>query len=338
MKILITGAAGFIGHHTADKLLSKGHEIIGIDNLNDYYPVHLKTSRLEQLGINLNGASYNQQVISGTHHNYTFIKLDIEDRESLQALFKTEQFDAVINFAAQPGVRYSIENPYTYVQTNVVGFLNILECCRHNKIQHLIYASSSGIYGKNTKIPFSESDRTDTPVSLYAATKKADELMAFTYTTLYKINTTGLRFFTVYGPWGRPDMAPMLFANAIVKGEPIKVFNNGNLSRDFTFIDDIVEGVSRVVEKEPGEEAAAKIYNIGCGHPTQLMDFIHTLEESIGKKAEIAFLPMQKGDVYQTYADTTQLENDFGYKPKTLLENGIKEFVKWFKTYYQAQN
>ena len=337
MKILITGAAGFIGHHTADKLLSKGHEIIGIDNLNDYYPVLLKTSRLEQLGINLNGASYNQQVISGTHHNYTFIKLDIEDRESLQALFKTEQFDAVINFAAQPGVRYSIENPYTYVQTNVVGFLNILECCRHNGIRHLIYASSSGIYGKNTKIPFSESDRTDTPVSLYAATKKADELMAFTYTTLYKFNTTGLRFFTVYGPWGRPDMAPMLFANAIVKGEPIKVFNNGNVSRDFTFIDDIVEGVSRVVEKEPGEEAAAKIYNIGCGHPTQLMDFIHTLEESIGKKAEINFMPMQKGDVYQTYADTTQLENNFGYKPKTLLENGIKEFVKWFKTYYQAQ-
>lgn len=335
MKILITGAAGFIGHHTASKMLSKGHKIIGIDNLNDYYSVNLKTSRLEQLGINLAGASYNQHIVSSSQPNYTFIKLDIEDRESLQTLFKSEKFDAVINFAAQPGVRYSIENPYTYVQTNVLGFLNILECCRLNMTRHLVYASSSGIYGKNSKIPFSESDRTDTPVSIYAATKKADELMAFTYTTLYKFNTTGLRFFTVYGPWGRPDMAPMLFANAIIKGEPIKVFNNGNLSRDFTFINDIVEGVSRVVEKASGEEATAKIYNIGCGHPTQLMDFIHILEESIGKKAKINFMQMQKGDVYQTYADTTQLENDYGYKPKTMLKDGIKKFVNWYKTFYK---
>ncbi len=335
MKILITGTAGFIGFHATNKFLEKGHSVIGIDNINDYYDVNLKFARLENAGISQSQIEYNKVVQSTLYKDYRFIKLNLEDRENLEAIFKAEKIDAVLNLAAQAGVRYSIQNPYSYIQSNIVGFLNILECCRHYSIKHLVYASSSSVYGKNAKIPFSEDDRVDNPVSLYAATKKADELMAFTYTNLYGFNTTGLRFFTVYGPWGRPDMAPMLFANAIIKGEPIKVFNNGNLSRDFTFIDDIVEGVVRVVETEPSESANAKVYNIGCGHPMQLMDFIHTLETAIGKKAEMNFLPMQQGDVYQTYADTTKLENDFGYKPKTLLKDGIERFVEWYKEFYK---
>ncbi len=335
MKILVTGTAGFIGSYVAKKLTEKGHLIVGLDNINDYYTPKLKFARLHEAGINESEIVYNKVVPSDTIFNYKFIKLNIEDKENLEFLFKTERFDAVLNLAAQAGVRYSIQNPYSYIQSNVVGFLNILECCRHYNIKHLVYASSSSVYGKNAKIPFSEDDRVDKPVSLYAATKKADELMAFTYTNLYGLNTTGLRFFTVYGPWGRPDMAPMLFANAIIKGEPIKVFNNGNLSRDFTFIDDIVEGVIRVVETESSESAESKVYNIGCGHPMQLMDFIHTLETAIGKKAEMNFLPMQQGDVYQTYADTTKLEKDFGYKPKTLLKDGIERFVEWYKEFYK---
>jgi len=336
MKILITGTAGFIGFHAANKFLKKGHSVIGIDNINDYYDVNLKFARLEKAGISQSQIEYNKVIQSTLHKDYRFIKLNLEDRENLESIFKTEKIDAVLNLAAQAGVRYSIQNPYSYIQSNIVGFLNILECCRHYNIKHLIYASSSSVYGKNAKIPFSEDDRVDNPVSLYAATKKADELMAFTYTNIYGFNTTGLRFFTVYGPWGRPDMAPMLFANAIIKGEPIKVFNNGNLSRDFTFIDDIVEGVVRVVETEPSENAEAKVYNIGCGHPMQLMDFIHTLETAIGQKAEMNFLPMQQGDVYQTYADTTKLENDFGYKPKTLLKDGIQKFVEWYMEFYKC--
>ena len=335
MKILITGTAGFIGFHAANQFLEKGHSVIGIDNINDYYDVNLKFARLEKAGISPSQIEYNKVVQSTLYKNYCFIKLNLEDRDNLESIFKTEKIDAVLNLAAQAGVRYSIQNPYSYIQSNIVGFLNILECCRHYNVKHLVYASSSSVYGKNAKIPFSEDDRVDNPVSLYAATKKADELMAFTYTNLYGFNTTGLRFFTVYGPWGRPDMAPMLFANSIIKGEPIKVFNNGNLSRDFTFIDDIVEGVLRVVETEQSKCAVAKVYNIGCGHPMQLMDFIHTLETAIGKKAEMNFLPMQQGDVYQTYADTTKLENDFGYKPKTLLKDGIERFVEWYKEFYK---
>ena len=335
MKILITGTAGFIGFHAANQFLEKGHSVIGIDNINDYYDVNLKLARLGNAGISPSQIEYNKVVQSTLHKDYRFIKLNLEDHENLESIFKTEKIDAVLNLAAQAGVRYSIQNPYSYIQSNIVGFLNILECCRHYNIKHLVYASSSSVYGKNAKIPFSEDDRVDNPVSLYAATKKADELMAFTYTNLYGLNTMGLRFFTVYGPWGRPDMAPMLFANAIIKGEPIKVFNNGNLSRDFTFIDDIVEGVVRVVETEPSENTETKVYNIGCGHPMQLMDFIHTLETAIGKKAEMNFLPMQQGDVYQTYADTTKLENDFGYKPKTLLKDGIERFVEWYKEFYK---
>ena len=336
MKYLITGTAGFIGFHAAKKILEKGHSVIGIDNINDYYDVNLKFARLENAGITQSQIGYNKVIQSTLYKEYRFIKLNLEDRENLESIFKTEKIDVVLNLAAQAGVRYSIQNPYSYIQSNIVGFLNILECCRHYNIKHLVYASSSSVYGKNAKIPFSEDDRVDNPVSLYAATKKADELMAFTYTNLYGFNTTGLRFFTVYGPWGRPDMAPMLFANAIIKGEPIKVFNNGNLSRDFTFIDDIVEGVVRVVETEPSENAEAKVYNIGCGHPMQLMDFIHTLETAIGQKVKMNFLPMQQGDVYQTYADTTKLENDFGYKPKTLLKDGIQKFVEWYMEFYKC--
>ncbi len=335
MKILVTGTAGFIGFYAVKKLAGKGHQIIGLDNINDYYTPKLKFARLQETGIEQSEIAYNKVVTSKTIPYYKFIKLNLEDKENLESLFKTENFDAVLNLAAQAGVRYSIANPYSYIQSNVVGFLNILECCRHYNVKQLVYASSSSVYGKNSKVPFSEDDRVDNPVSLYAATKKADELMAFTYSNLYGMNTTGLRFFTVYGPWGRPDMAPMLFTNAIIKGEPIKVFNNGNLSRDFTYIDDIIEGVVRVTERISAESSQAKVYNIGCGHPMQLMDFIHTLEKSIGKKAEMNFLPMQQGDVYQTFADTHKLENDFGYKPTTELKEGIEKFVEWYKKFYE---
>ena len=332
--ILITGAAGFIGSYAVKRILENGDNVVGIDNINEYYDVKLKFARLKNAGIEPTKIEYNKVIQSSLYKNYRFIKLNLEDREQLELIFKTGKIGIVLNLAAQAGVRYSIQNPYSYIQSNIVGFLNILECCRNYNIQHLVYASSSSVYGKNSKVPFSEDDRVDQPVSLYAATKKANELMAFTYTNLYGFNTTGLRFFTVYGPWGRPDMAPMLFANAITKGEPIKVFNNGNLSRDFTFIDDIIEGVVRVVEQEPSEKKEAKVYNIGCGHPMPLMNFIHTLEAAIGKKTEMIFLPMQQGDVYQTYADTTKLEKDFGYKPKTQLKDGIKRFVEWYKKFY----
>ena len=265
---------------------------------------------------------------------YRFVRMDITDKESIHNLFKEEQFDAVMNLAAQAGVRYSIENPYAYVQSNVVGFINLLEAARYNGIKHFVYASSSSVYGGNTKTPFSEEDRVDNQVSIYAATKKSNELMAHVYSKLYKLPTTGLRFFTVYGPWGRPDMAPMLFAKAILAGQPIKVFNNGNLSRDFTYIDDIVEGVVRIIDKIPEKEVPAEVYNIGCGHPVQLMDFIHTLEDCLGKKAQMEMLPMQKGDVYTTYADTSMLEKEIGYKGKVLLLEGIDKFVKWYNLYY----
>ena len=334
MKILITGAAGFIGFYAAIRLLEKGHSIVGIDNINDYYDINLKYARLNQLGVCESTINYNRPIRSSLFERFRFIKLNLEDRENIESLFKSEHFDVVLNLAAQAGVRYSIENPYTYIQSNIVGFLNILECCRNYDVKHFVYASSSSVYGKNAKVPFSEDDRVDTPVSLYAATKKADELMAYTYTSLYGFYTTGLRFFTVYGPLGRPDMAPMLFASAILKEQPIKVFNNGDLSRDFTFIDDIVEGLVRVVEREPQGDVQARVYNIGCGSPTRLMDFIQTLEDAIGKKAEMKFLPMQQGDVFQTYADTSKLEKDFGYKPGTQLKDGVEKFVKWFRMFY----
>ena len=311
MKVLVTGAAGFIGFHLVQRLLGRGDEVVGLDNLNAYYPVVLKEARLAQID----------------SERFRFVRMDLADREALPALFAAERFDAVVNLAAQAGVRYSVENPWAYVDSNVVGFLNVLECCRHYPVQHLVYASSSSVYGGNEKTPFSEEDRVDDPVSLYAATKKSDELMAGCYSRLYGIPATGLRLFTVYGPWGRPDMSPMLFASAILAGKPIKVFNHGDMLRDFTYVDDIVEGMVRVLDRRP---AAHTVYNIGCSNPVRLMDFISELERALGREAEKILLPMQPGDVYQTYADTSKLERELGYKPRVMLREGIDRFVAWY--------
>lgn len=339
MKILVTGAAGFIGSKLAYRLSQRGDEVIGLDNMNDYYDVRLKLGRLEECGI----ISRSKRFIDGSTResvlfpNYRFIKMDLADRGQMDELFKASQFDAVVNLAAQAGVRYSITNPYAYLDSNLVGFMNVLECCRHNSVMHLVYASSSSVYGMNDKVPFSEDDRVDNPVSLYAATKKANELMAHSYSKLYGLPCTGLRFFTVYGPWGRPDMAPMLFATAISRGEPIKVFNNGNLSRDFTYIDDIVEGTIQALDHTPVAENCPnavpwKIYNIGCSSPVQLMDFISEIENALGIEAKKIFLPMQQGDVLKTYADTSKLERECGYRPSTTLHEGIGRFIDWFKS------
>ncbi|MBQ0094383.1 MAG: NAD-dependent epimerase [Bacteroidetes bacterium] len=339
MKILVTGAAGFIGSKLAYRLSQRGDEVIGLDNMNDYYDVRLKFGRLEECGI----ISRSKRFIDGSTRestlfpNYRFIKMDLADRGQMDELFKASQFDAVVNLAAQAGVRYSITNPYAYLDSNLVGFMNVLECCRNNNIKHLVYASSSSVYGMNDKVPFSEDDRVDNPVSLYAATKKANELMAHSYSKLYGLPCTGLRFFTVYGPWGRPDMAPMLFATAISRGEPIKVFNNGNMSRDFTYIDDIVEGTIQALDHTPVAENCPnavpwKIYNIGCSAPVQLMDFISEIESALGVEANKVFLPMQQGDVLKTYADTSKLERECGYRPSTTLHEGIGKFIEWFKS------
>jgi len=333
MKILITGTAGFIGYFVAKRLLEQGHDVVGLDNINDYYDVRLKYGRLAETGIVENEIVYGNLTQSNNYSKYRFIKLNLEDRDNLQKLFEQEKFDIVCNLAAQAGVRYSIKNPYAYIDSNIVGFMNILECCRQNAIKHLVYASSSSIYGLNAKVPFSEDDRVDNPISLYAATKKANELMAYSYSHLYQIRTTGLRFFTVYGPWGRPDMAPMLFAKAISEGSPIKVFNNGDLSRDFTYIDDIVEGVIRVIEDKPNAGVNYEIYNIGCSQPVKLIDFIKTMEVALGKKANKIMMPMQQGDVYQTFADTSKLTFDFGYKPSISLKTGIDKFIKWYESF-----
>lgn len=339
MKILVTGAAGFIGFHLIRRLLERGESVIGIDSINDYYDTGLKFARLEATGISGHEAAEWGKSVRSSMGDYTFIRMGLEERESLQRLFAEQHFDALMNLAAQAGVRYSLENPYSYVESNVVGFVNLLECARNYPLKHFVYASSSSVYGGNTKTPFSEDDRVDNPTSLYAATKKSDELMANVYSKLFGIPTTGLRFFTVYGPWGRPDMAPMLFTKAILAGEAINVFNNGNLSRDFTYIDDIIEGVVRVIDRAPqitGErKVPAEIYNIGCGRPMQLMDFISTLEDTLGLKAKKRMLPMQKGDVYTTYADTSKLERDFGYKPHVGLKQGIEEFARWYMDYYK---
>ena len=335
MKILVTGVAGFIGSYVCKRLLSRGDEVVGLDNINSYYDVNLKYGRLGTLGIDKNAVDWYKFVQSNTSEQFRFVRINLEDKQAMRMLFANESFDKVVNLAAQAGVRYSIENPYAYVESNIDGFLNVLEGCRHYKVKHLVYASSSSVYGLNGKVPFSEKDSIAHPVSLYAATKKSNELMAHTYSHLYGIPSTGLRFFTVYGPWGRPDMAPMLFTKAILAGEPIKVFNNGNLSRDFTYIDDIIEGVVRVIDHAPVCEVPAEIYNIGYGHPMPLMDFIHMLEEKLGRKAEMTMLPMQQGDVYTTYADTTKLERDMGYKPHVSLNEGIGKFVEWYKEYYK---
>lgn len=338
MKILVTGAAGFIGFHLVKKLLERGDDVIGIDNINNYYDIRLKYARLAETGIKQSEIVDGLAVQSTDYTTYHFIKMDLQDREQLQKLFASEKFDIVVNLAAQAGVRYSIENPYAYIDSNIVGFINLLECARYNPVKHFVYASSSSVYGGNMKVPFSEEDNVDNPVSLYAATKKTNELMAHVYSKLYGIPTTGLRFFTVYGPWGRPDMAPMLFAKAILAGEPIQVFNNGNLSRDFTYIDDIIGGVVKVIDKVPAlnekKKVVAEIYNIGCGHPIQLMNFIRILEKELGREALKVMLPMQKGDVYITYADTKKLNNLLGYSENETLESGITKFIKWYKKFY----
>ena len=337
MKILVTGAAGFIGFHLCRSLLRKGHTVVGLDNINDYYDVNLKYARLNELGIVRGEAEIflNKSIGDLFNDSFEFVRMNLEDRENLPVLFNENKFDVVCNLAAQAGVRYSIENPESYIDSNIVGFLNILECCRHNKIKHLLYASSSSVYGENKKVPFSTSDNVDHPISLYAATKKSNELMAHTYSHLYNIPTTGMRFFTVYGPWGRPDMAPMLFSEAISKGKSIKVFNNGDMSRDFTYIDDIVNGIEILLKNAPSADKMKvpyKVSNIGNGTPQSLGDFIKAIETSFGKEAKKEFLPMQAGDVPQTWADISELEK-LGYKSSTKINEGIKLFVEWYKVY-----
>ena len=341
MKILVTGTAGFIGFHLALKLLERGDEVIGLDNINDYYDVNLKYARLAELGIDKNELEDNKLVSSKTFPKHKFVKMDLSDTTSIYNLFKKEKFDAVCNLAAQAGVRYSIENPHAYIDSNIKGFMNILEACRHNDVKNLSYASSSSVYGLNKSQPFKTSDHTDHPISLYAATKKSNEMMAHTYSHLYNISTTGLRFFTVYGPWGRPDMAPMLFADAILNDRDIKVFNHGNMSRDFTYIDDIVDGIVKVIDNPANpsiSNAPYKIYNIGNNAPVQLLDFIETLEMKIGIKAKKNFMDMQDGDVVSTYADTSDLIKDFDYKPDTKLADGIEQFVVWYREFYGRGN
>lgn len=344
MKILVTGAAGFIGFHVADDLVKRGQDVVGIDNINDYYDENLKYARLHELGINQEkdktSSNFGQEGLQFTHSskydNYRFLKLDITDLNSLERLFKDEKFDSVINLAAQAGVRYSIENPHAYIQSNIVGFVNILECCRLQEVSHLIYASSSSVYGERSKVPFSENEKVGMPVSLYAATKRSNELMAHSYSHLYGLATTGLRFFTVYGPWGRPDMAPMLFTDAIRNGRSINVFNDGNMQRDFTYVTDVVEGVVKLTLRLEEERSKSEIFNIGNSKPIQLMDFISGLEREMGKEAIKNFMPMQDGDVKMTYADSTKLEKAVGYKPTTDLNTGLHKFVHWYKAYHKS--
>lgn len=332
MKYLVTGAAGFIGSQVAQTLALQGHLVVGIDNLNDYYDPALKHARLERITTELTAQN--------CQDNFQFVRLDIADREAVAQLFANEKFERVIHLAAQAGVRYSIDNPMAYVDSNLVGMMTILEGCRHHKVQHLVYASSSSVYGNQEKVPFSETDAVDTPISLYAATKKANELMAHTYSHLYQLPTTGLRFFTVYGPWGRPDMAPWKFTKAILAGQAIDVYNHGKLMRDFTYIDDIVEGIIRIQEKVPGSadyptQLAANpfyaLYNIGNNQPVALEDFIAAIEQAAGVTAEKNYLPMQAGDVYQTYADMERLKNAVDFKPSVALTDGMKKFVDWYQ-------
>lgn len=340
MKILITGTAGFIGFYVAKSLIVKGHKVVGLDNINDYYDINLKYARLGELGISRGHAEkFGQISHSDTYPgSFSFIRLNLEDREALPRLFEEQKFDAVCNLAAQAGVRYSLENPEAYIDSNIVGFLNILECCRHHHIKHLVYASSSSVYGLNKKVPFETSDNVDHPISLYAATKKSNELMAHTYSHLYGFATTGLRFFTVYGPWGRPDMAMFLFTDAMVKGKPIKVFNNGQMERDFTYIDDITEGVARILEKDtkPRNNSGEnyKIYNIGNNNSVKLLDFIEAIEASLGINAKRELLPMQPGDVEKTWANVDDLIKDYDYRPNTPIKKGVPNFIKWYKEYY----
>lgn len=339
MKILVTGAAGFIGFHLVKKLAeNKNTEVTGIDNINDYYDVNLKYARLAACGISKEKAGSHVLSRSSTCSNYSFIRMDIANYDALSDLFQTHSFDVVINMAAQAGVRYSLENPQAYIHSNVLGFTNILECCRHTGVKHLVYASSSSVYGMNNTIPFTENEEVDYPVSIYAATKKSNELLAHTYSHLYGLPTTGVRLFTVYGPWGRPDMAPMLFAKSIYDKKAIRVFNQGEMLRDFTFVEDIADGIIRLIEKVPLQEEEHPYYrivNIGNSAPVKLLDFIHCLETHIGEKALLEMHPMQPGDVKKTYADTSKLEKLTGYKPSTTLEKGVAAFVDWYKSFYK---
>ena len=335
MKILVTGAAGFIGMHASQRLLARGDEVVGLDNLNDYYDPTLKEARLARLT---------------PHPAFRFVKMDVADRAGMEQLFASEKFDRVIHLAAQAGVRYSLQNPQAYIDSNVVGFMNVLEGCRYSKVQHLVYASSSSVYGGNTRMPFSERDSVDHPVSIYAATKKANELMAHTYSHLYGLPTTGLRFFTVYGPWGRPDMALFLFTKAILEGRPIDVFNHGRMKRDFTYVDDIVEGVIRTLDRtaepdaafdsdrpDPGRSKAPfRVFNIGNHDPVQLMDFVTAIEGTLGMSAQKNFMPLQDGDVPATYADTEALNAWTGFAPATSVQDGVARFVAWYRDYYRV--
>lgn len=348
MKILVTGAAGFIGAAVARRLSERGDEVVGLDNINSYYDVSLKYGRLVELGIREEDVEWGRFAASAVYPGLSFVRMNLEDRESMRALFEDVGFDAVVSLGAQAGVRYSIDNPQAYIESNIDGFINVLEGCRRSKVGHLVYASSSSVYGLNGRVPFSEHDSIAHPVSLYAATKKSNELMAHAYSHLYSLPVTGLRFFTVYGPWGRPDMSPFLFADAILKGRPIKVFNGGDMLRDFTYIDDIVEGVVRVIDRIPSgnpgwcpenpdpadSSAPYRIYNIGNSSPVKLMDFISAIERACGVEAEKIYLPMQPGDIYQTNADTSALERDTGFKPATPLEEGIGKTVEWFRRFY----
>ncbi|MDG1277366.1 MAG: NAD-dependent epimerase [Algoriphagus sp.] len=351
MKYLVTGTAGFIGFHVAKKLLERGDTVVGLDVINSYYDVNLKYDRLEFMGIDRSEVSFGEKITSSKNSNYSFIQLDLAKKEPLISLFEQEKFDVVIHLAAQAGVRYSLTHPEVYMESNIIAFMNILECCRFYPVKHLVYASSSSVYGSNEKMPFSTSDSVDHPISLYAASKKTNELMAHTYSHLFGIPTTGLRFFTVYGPWGRPDMALFLFTEAILEGKPIQVFNHGKMKRDFTYVDDIVTGVLKVADlpakpnpdfdgqnPDPGSSRAPyKIYNIGNSEPVLLMDYIKAVEKGLGKSAIMDMLPLQPGDVPASHADVTDLVRDTGYKPQTKIEDGVKAFTDWYLNYYKKQ-
>lgn len=329
-KVLVTGAIGFIGYHLIAKLLKEGYQVVGIDNINSYYDVRLKYSKLPLLGIVDENLWPNVLYQSSKYEGFQFAKMDIKDRFQIEELFRKENFDFVVNLAAQAGVQYSIQNPHTYIANNIEGFINLIDASKTNKVKHFIYASSSSVYGNREDVPFKESDSVDNPISLYAASKKSNELMAHTYSHLYNLRTTGLRFFTVYGPWGRPDMAPFIFVKRISEGKHITVFNNGNMERDFTYVDDVVEGMFKVIESKSASDNY-KLYNIGNSRPVNLKDFIFTIEIAVGKKAVVDYQPMRDGDVLKTYSDVSELKKDFGYQPKVEIQEGIMKFVEWYK-------